>query len=418
MPFQTIQNQQEAYDVLASMWGHYWDNKREAFHSDIACKGVNSGIFDCWSMGVVVHALGDCCKIYKSFSEPMVEKAIKSSLRYRNPHIGGYSVYYHGGYNSGDGDICLDDCGHLTRGFIACYEATGEKSYLKLAKELMAFMMTGVVTHKVYGYKGLKWHYSKSYMSSISNCVAATAALKLIDYSEDFEKKQLVQFAEICLSFLWHHMRDKSDNLIRDGIGMNSTTMDTHKYSYNSGNTLTALCLMYKYTGHNNWSNKAHLLAEAILDRNRELFDQDYEDTEKRYLKDSSFFNQLWIEGVADYYEIMGTEITPEFKKEIQLEVIRHLEYFRKYCYDYKDGLYFMTFCANKLDYPRYEEYIKHFGRVKKFEPDEDDRVRDFSRPIESRLLCKSLIGAASASRIFFHSSRIVQGFKDPDDDD
>ncbi|GMG54979.1 unnamed protein product [Ambrosiozyma monospora] len=276
-----------------------------------------------------------------------------------------------------------------------------------MAKDLMRFLLGGIVTHEKFGYQGLKWHYSKKYMSSISNCVSATCAMKLIPYAQsDAEKKQLYDFARVCLDFIWNHMFDESDGLIWDGIGKDSDVIDKNKYTYNTGNTLTAMCLMYKYDGNPEWEKKCKTLAEAATHRGKTMFDRDYDDYGKRYWHDPSYFIQLLVEGIADYLETFDQKIPESTRNCCKEEIARHLSYFRKYCFDPQDNMYYSSFDIYRINPQIYQRYQMEFGGHKKFQPCEDDRVQG-SCSIQERQCCKSLIGEASAARIFFQGARV-----------
>ncbi|KAH3669260.1 hypothetical protein OGAPHI_001381 [Ogataea philodendri] len=402
----SFDNNLEGYNIVKSFWHNFWNPNIGNFSTGIPCKESRDGKFSCWTMGVVLHAVAESCSVYRDMTRPITAPTVSACTCYRNPKYGAYAVLYHGAQNSGDDDINYDDCGHLVRGMIALYEATGNQEYLDLSKELMRFLMTGVVEHQKFHVKGLKWHISKKYMASISNCVAASGAMRLIPHSPPEEQKQLYEFAKLCVNFIWELMLDKGDNIVMDGCAYDSEGIDRSKYSYNTGNTLTAICLLYQYDKDPQWQDKAKKLAEAATDRGKTLFDRDYDDWGKRYWHGPSYFIQLMIEGLVDYLITFGQVAPESTRKCCENEILRHVSYFRKYMYDPSDGLYFCSFDIYKLDPRTYDRYRKEFGGHKNFSPGEDDRAKT-NGDINSRPMCKSLIASAAAAHIFFQVARI-----------
>ena len=54
------------------------------------------------------------------------------------------------------------------------------------------------------------------------------------------------------------------------------------------------------------------------------FYDRDF-DNSKRYWRDSSYFVQLLIEGLADYLLYVGNDVPDELVGKIQEEIKRHL---------------------------------------------------------------------------------------------
>ncbi|GMM27789.1 hypothetical protein DAMA08_005050 [Martiniozyma asiatica (nom. inval.)] len=412
----SFDNNIEGYNACQRMWYTWWNNNVGHFTTQIPCHEAHGSQYSCYAQSVAIQAIGDSAMIYKDLTMPIVEPAVKSCLKYRNPSRRAYSVDFHGGINSGDDDICYDDNAHLLRGLLACYKGTKLENILTMCKEIMAFLMTGVVTHQQWGVQGLKWHVSKKYMATISNSVAAICAMEMIPYANsDNEKQQLYQFARLCLNFIWSKMID-NDNCVMDGVGMDSDVIDRNKYTYNQGMTLKAVCLVWQYDQDKEWIEKAKKLAEAATDRGRTLFDRDYPDYSKRYWHGSTYFGQLLIEGLADYVKIMGHLAPESTAQACKNEIKRHLSYMKKYVEGKNDQLYFMSFDIYSLDENIYKRYQNEFGGSKPFKPNPIERQSGLDKsPIENRPVVKSLMGQAAASHMFFAGASILPKM-DPDE--
>lgn len=404
----SFDNNLEGYNACQTMWFRFWNPQVGNFSTNIPCHESRGHNFSMYAQAVAIHAIADSVNVYKDATLPIVDKAIKSCLKYRNPKRGAYSVEFHGGINSGDDDICYDDNAHLLRAFISAYEGTANENYLTMSREIMEFMYTGIISHKIWGIKGLIWHVTKPYMNTISNSVAAIGAMKMIKYARSKEEeKKLYEFAKICVIFIWEKMRD-ADNILMDGVGWDSEILDKTKYTYNQGATLNALCQLYKYDKDPQWADKAKLLAEAATDRGKTIFDRDYDDWGKRYWHGSTYFGQLLIEGLVEYVDICGSVGPPGSLNCCKEEIRRHLSYMRKYVYDPQDNVYFGSFDIYTLDDNVYKRYRNEFGGHKPFKPDARERAGGMDdRPIEKRPIAKSLICQGAAAHSFFQGARI-----------
>lgn len=408
----SFDNNLEGYNACQTMWYYFWNPQLECFTTRVPCHESHGDKFSCYAQAVALHAIADSTTIYNDLTISIVDKAIKSTLKYRNPKYGAYSVDFHGGINSGDDDINYDDNGHLLRAVIELYEATKNPNYLTMCKEIQKFMFTGVCDHKIWHIKGLLWHISKPYMSTISNSVGAIAAMRMIKYAECKEEtEKLYEFSKICINFIIEKMLDTSDYVIMDGVGNDNTTINQTKYSYNQGTTISAICLLYQYDKDPKWKDLAIKLVDGAINPNKTLFDRDYPEHDKRFLHGVSYFNQLLIEGVVDFILTFQNELGEDnaIIKNCKFQLIRHLSYFRKYCFDNRDGMYFMSFDIYKLDQNVYKRYIEEFGGNKTYDPDSRERVyQNYDNlPIDQRPVARSLIGQGAAAHIFFQGARV-----------
>lgn len=405
----SFDNNLEGFNTCQKMWYFFWNPSIGSFTTQIPCHESNGNQFSCYAQAVAMHAIADSASVYKDMTIPIVDKAVKSTLKYRCPKYGAYSVNFHGGINSGDEDINYDDNAHLLRALIELYEATGNRNYMNMCKEIMKFLFTGIIEHQLWHIQGLKWHITKPYMNTISNSVAAIGAMRMIPYAENKEEEQkLYEFAKICVNFVWTKLRDPNDDVIMDGVGWDSERLDITKYSYNQGSTLSAICMLYKYDHNPDWKEKANKLVDGCINPGKTLFDRDYKDYEKRYLHGVSYFIQLLLEGVVDYILTFENEVSTDVINNCKHQLLRHLSYFRKYCLDPNDGMYFMSFDIYKLDKQVYKRYRTEFGGTKEYDPDPRERVKNSNNiPVDQRPVAKSLIGAGAAAHIFFQGARI-----------
>ena len=402
-------NNLEGYHATQKMWYYFWNPSVEAFTTQVPCHESHGQQFSCYAQAVAIHAIADAAFFNKEEIRPIAEKAVKATMKYRNPKYKAFSVDFHGGINSGDEDINYDDNAHLLRAMIQMYEALGNQKYLAICKEIQEFMFTGITEHQHWHIQGCKWHISRKYMATISNSLGAIAAIRMIKYAKSKEEEaKLYEFAKICMNFIWEKMRDPNDNIIMDGVGLDSDVIDLNKYSYNQGTSVSAYCMLYKYDGNPEWKEKADLLIDGCINPGKTLYDRDYKDNNKRFLSGVSYFNQLLFEGIADYIETFQTNAPSGVIDQCKKEMLRHMSYFRKYCFDPKDQMYYMNFDIYRIDDKTYQMFKQEFGGTKPFKPDPRERQKEMDDvPVEKRPIVRSLIGAGAAAHIFFQFGRI-----------
>ncbi|CDK24730.1 unnamed protein product [Kuraishia capsulata CBS 1993] len=402
----SFDNNLEGYNVVRAMWLRFWNPSKGTFICPMKrCNGTigDDGKFNVWSVSVAVHAIVDGARIYPNELGPLIEPAIQAMYRYRSPKYHGYCAAEN---FDGNKDIYYDDDAQVASALICAYEVTGKKEYLDSGRDLVRFLMGGYNKDKKSKARGgMMWHIDKDYCNAVTTAECAIAALRLLKYVPE-ERKVYYDYANECIKWQLWKLRDKSDNIIWDGVGKNGDKIDKTKWTYNTGTTLSAICMLYTYDHDEKWVEEAKKLAEAATDRGRSLFCRDYDDWSKRYWRDPSYFIQLLIEGLADYLLVFGKVAPPTTAQCIQDEIVRHLSFFKKYMYDPNDGLYYIHFEINKINKQIYERYKNEFGGNKKYEPNGEERSGDGD--MEKRPMAKCLIGAGSAARIFFQGARIA----------
>lgn len=410
----SFNNNLEGFNIVRSFWYQFWNPTVGNFTSMVPVNGTKqNGTFDAWSVSVAVHALVDATRVYPEENKEILDMAIRATLKYRSNENGG--CYCVEEYRRGNKDINFDDDAQIASAFICAYEVTGNKEYLKLAKKIVDFLLTGWNDDKKSKLEGgMMWHVTHLYVASCATSMTAVALMRMLKHTEDEnEKKKLYNFAKKCINWIFDKMIAPDDRLVWDGCGKYSDVIDKQKWTYNVGVPLTAISYLYKYDHDKSWIDKAKLLAEGATDKGRPLFCRDYPDYDKRYWRDPSYFIQLLIEGLVDYIETFGDVAPEQTINCCKNEIKRHLSYFRKYMFDPNDGLYFMNFEINRLSNDIYDKYRHQFGGNKKFDPWEKDR-QHVNGDISNRPMAKCLIGSASAARIFLQGGRLFPTMDPP----
>jgi uncharacterized protein YyaL (SSP411 family) len=399
----------EGYNVVAQFWKRFWNPSKGSFTSPRPkCSGTygDENKFNVWSVAVAVQAIVDGARIYPQELGPLIDPAIKALYRYKSDKFHGYCAVEN---FPGNNDIYYDDDAQVASALIAAYEVTQNKEYLDQGRELVRYLMGGWNNDKKAKIQGgILWHRDKPYISAISNAEVAHAVLQLAKFIPK-ERDYYIEFATKVIDWQLKYLRDEGDGLILDGIDKNSDGgKNGMKWTYNTGVTLSCCVLLYEFTKQEKWLKLSNELAAAATNRNKSLFCRDYNEFDRRYWRDPSYFIQLLFEGLSDYLLVIGDQAPKSTSSAIRGEFKRHLEYFRKYHYDPRDGLYFQMFEAHRISPEIWEIYRKQFGDSKKFDPNPEERAQEGGGELKDKPLVKTLIGSGAAARIWFHAARVL----------
>lgn len=397
----------EGYAVVRLMWERFWNDGKHTFISPrpkVSGTYGDEGKFNVWSVAVATQAIIDGARLYPNELGPLIKPAVEALYKYKSPKLKGYCAVEN---FSGNNDIYYDDDAQVASVLITAFEVTGDKSFLDSGRELVRYLIGGWNKDKdSKNPGGVLWHRDKPYISAISTNETALAALRLARFVPN-ERDQLVTFGAQATDWIVEKLLDKGDHLVLDGIDKNADSPNGMKWTYNTGTALSCSCLLYELTKDDKWRKLADGYAAAAVDRGRSLFCRDYNEMNRRYWRDPSYFVQLLIEGLADYL-LVFPDAPENTKRAIITEVPRHLEFFRRYLFDEKDGLYFQMFEAHRISPEVWERYCKQFGSTKKFDPNGEERAQEGGGALKDKPLVKTLIGTGSAARIWFQSARVV----------
>ncbi|RLV84940.1 Meiotically up-regulated protein [Meyerozyma sp. JA9] len=387
----------EGYTIVRQLWIEYYNKHERTFIARKRCSGCyNDNKFVIWAVSVAAQAIVDGARIYKELL-PLVGPAIDIFQKYRNPHLKGYSAAEN---NGNDKDIYYDDDAQVASAMLTAYEVTGEKKFLDQGRELVRFLMGGWNDNPNARTKGgVKWHISNAYLNACTTAEVAKACLQLSKFVPS-ESKVYIDFAAKCLDWQIKVLQDPGDKLIKDGVQDTSSDPNDTKWTYNLGTTLSVASHLYHITKDQSYKKIADELADAGINRNVFFYDRDFSD-DKRYWRDSSYFVQLLIEGLADYMLYVGPDAPGDLPKRIEEEIRRHLLMFYKYSKDPKDGMYIQSFEPHHTYREVYDsEYKREFGERKGWGLKDEDKDGDQPQ--------KCLMGYGAAARVFFQGARVV----------
>lgn len=217
------------------------------------------------------------------------------------------------------------------------YSKTKDNWYLDYAKSVWNFVLTG--KDDALG-GGIYWKESpRDSKNTCSNAPAVVLALKL--YQETNDPSYLETGKEV-YKWVKSKLQDPADYLYWDCIKIDGT-VETSKFSYNSGQMLQAAVLLYNATGDAQYLTDAKLLAEACYNYFFENFVSNYSGEQFRILKDGKrWFNAIMVRGFLELNKV-------ESNGTYMLAIRKSLDHAWKYTRDAETGLFFKQFSGNEI---------------------------------------------------------------------
>ncbi len=199
---------------------------------------------------------------------------------------------------------------------------------------------------------GVRWHRGTSPTAERNACstsLTAVACLRLGHIKEGIPadlRASCVDIGEKATIWLLEKLQH-TDGLIMDGLKWEdgSWRVNPVKWTYNTGSTLSALSLLYRFKPSSEIQRKAVEVATAAIDSSKILFDLTVTDPEKRYWWDSTFFSHLLVEGLVLVLRVFNQEalgdqrLDPRFANDVRNQVIRQTFFVKDFLRDDVDGL-------------------------------------------------------------------------------
>jgi len=224
-------------------------------------------------------------------------------------------------------DRLYDDAIWIGIDLIDMYETTNNDWYLDYAKIVWSFVLSG--KDDVLG-GGIYWaENSKDSKNTCSNAPAVVFALKL--YKVTAEQMYLDTGIEI-YDWTKNTLQDPSDYLYWDNQKTNGT-IETGKFSYNSGQMIQAGVLLYKATDDEQYLDDAKLVAQASYEYFFRNFVSGHSGEQFRIINDGHiWFNAIMVRG---FIELNNVEKSAVYMTAIK----KSIEHAWKYVVDTETGL-------------------------------------------------------------------------------
>lgn len=198
---------------------------------------------------------------------------------------------------NGESDRFYDDNDWLAIDFCDLYGLTKNEKYLKRAEELHKYIYSGW-DNEVGG--GIYWcEQKKTSKNTCSNAPAAVLCMKL--YNQTNNQAYLNQAIE---TYNWtkDNLRDPEDFVYWDNVRLNGS-VDSAKYTYNSGQMIQAGVLLYQATKDENYLKDAQSTAKGAFQKFSGIR-KGIDGTEARFYSASPWFNVILLRGLFALYEV------------------------------------------------------------------------------------------------------------------
>ena len=174
--------------------------------------------------------------------------------------VGGYGSYTNG--TVGSGDRFFDDNSIVGLDLVEAYRLTKDEKYIAQAGKVVKFLLSG--EDDVFG-GGLWWNESLKNVqgrddSNKPACSNSFATLFLLSYYEicpESERTEVLDFAKRLYTWLTENLRDPSDGVYWNDMEAGNGSINTTKWTYNSGAMISNGVRLYKITGESRYLDDA-----------------------------------------------------------------------------------------------------------------------------------------------------------------
>jgi Predicted glycosyl hydrolase len=236
------------------------------------------------------------------FSDPSFQKLLDGMEDYwdagRKP-----AAYQSSPVAKGPADRFYDDNAIAGLDMLRAYEQTGDAQYLDKAEKCLAFDMSGESDH--HG-GGLFWNeqyrlnnvsHPWSMKAANVTALAANLALRLHEITG---RQEYLTAAQRWYEWVKLKLQDPGDKIIWNSIAMKDGSVNTTKWTYNTGAMITNACYLYKITQDAGYLTEAKALAKASYD----YFTRPVGTLGRFFPAHDPWFTMILLRGYMDLYAL------------------------------------------------------------------------------------------------------------------
>ncbi|KAK9446813.1 glycosyl hydrolase family 76-domain-containing protein [Limtongia smithiae] len=358
-----------------------------------------------WPVAIAMWTLADTYARTKSKDDlRRLEVGFAALERHWNEKHSAYTAWVQ--YDGND-DVYYDDNAHCANALISAHEATGDPRFLDRAVAIMTKLVpTGWDRTGHPG--GVPWHIGKNNSrNACSTCALAVAAgrLALMGVQKEYFSEMLADL----VGFTEAHLIGYDEMLVNDSIGRSGDSdwkVERVKWTYNTGFAIHACVLLHQLRGgserHLELANK---MAQAAIDHRGPLYDKKSADPVRRWWRDSTFFAQHLVEGLA---VLAKAQPDTDIARQIMHELEHFAAFVRIYLQDPNDGMYWRSLRLYVIDDARTAAYNALTGGERWLEPDSSERENG-KGAAEHRPIAKTMLANAAVARIFMLTGELVK---------
>ncbi len=274
--------------VYDNIYLHFYDSSKDLFKEKTALKTNDKPFAYLWPLCALVQAANEMEALYpeKKFMPPVMEVIDKYYNNTKPPHPG-YESYIK---EFGGDSRFYDDNQWIGIAYMDAYNRAKDSTYLHLSEEIYGFMLTGYDT---LAGGGLYWkEFDSTTKNTCSNGPGIVLALQLFKATN---KKKYLDTAMLLYDWVNKNLQ-APDGVYYDNIGLPSGTIDTRKFTYNTGTMLQSNVLLYEITGNKKYLLMAQRQAAVSL----QVF------YKNGLFPDNYWFNAVLLRGYASLFKVDG----------------------------------------------------------------------------------------------------------------
>ncbi|RUT72158.1 glycosyl hydrolase family 76 [Flavobacterium cupreum] len=245
-----------------------------------------------WPFSGMTSAVNILYKIDKKKYNTSLKNLIEAQKQYRDTIRKpiGYQAYPTRLEKS---DRYYDDNGLVGIDYIEAYSNTKQKSYLKDAKEVFEFIISGWNSDLEGGVTWLEGIYDQK--PACSNGKATVLALKIYEQTKD---KYYLDWGLKFYNWMHSHLKAEENIYWNDMKTADRSVLKT-AWTYNTGTMLQAAVSLYKITGNKMYLNEAQSLAEGSY-----LYFGKKQTDGRISILDNPWFTVVLFRGYQDLYAV------------------------------------------------------------------------------------------------------------------
>jgi rhamnogalacturonyl hydrolase YesR len=241
----------EAQKLHANIDAKFYDPKAQLYTDNQSSEHRFSEL---WGLCCMLQVANELEKA--QLNQQYISKILAIIEQYYSERAGiaGYDSYL---VKYGGGDRYYDDNQWIGIALMDAHARTHKKEYLQKSEMIYRFMMTGY-DQAVGG--GIYWReVDKITKNTCSNAPGIILALQL--YKATSQQNYLTDALKI---YDWTNKKLRSpEGLFYDNVVVKNDSIDTRKYSYNTGAMLQANVYLYEITKQKKYLNEAKIIAQA-----------------------------------------------------------------------------------------------------------------------------------------------------------
>jgi len=245
----------KAEEVTAYIQENFYLKKRDLYATAIDSKNPDF----IWGSGVMFSALAGASRHDKKY-ELIMRKFFEAMESYwdSKAKIPGYEPAPTGGNGN---DKYYDDNAWMVIMYLEAYEVTGESRYLKKARDVMDFVMSGW-DEQAGG--GIWWHeqHKDDGKNTCVNGPAAVGSFRLSKFVDPKESVKRIADGGKIVKWTTANLR-ASNGLFEDHLKVSTGEKNTAQLTYNAGLMLRAYLCLYSLTGEDVYLEEATRMGKA-----------------------------------------------------------------------------------------------------------------------------------------------------------